>query len=156
MGFIAEVKRARELGRQFRRVQREMKWVKMRDIEERKISQKSSSLKSNARKVTALIAKLRNIQSEMGEWELGRLAVEADKEGKKLDKLIALAEARERVTQAKIQVHTAKTRLRTKGRAIVTAPKKKTVKPKKLTPKRPKPKITKPKRMMPKRPKLAR
>lgn len=101
MGFIRKVKKARELARQLKTVKQEM-----REVEAGKVG-----LKVKARRSRELVRKLRDVQAKMNEWELGELGREADKEGKKLDKLITLAEARERVTKAKISVREAKERL---------------------------------------------
>jgi len=144
-GFIKKVKQAREFGRQLRRVKEEMK-----DVE---VGVKGP--KAKARKLRELVRKLRNTQEEMGKWELGELSREADKEGKELDKLITLAEAKERVANLKVRVSEAKGRLKPKP----TTPKTKT----KITfrgvtlgrKKTPLPK-RKPGRITPKQPKLRR
>jgi len=102
MGLLQKAKQIRELARNLKRVKQEMKQVEVG----------TKGLKARARKTRELVRKMRGIQEKMGEWELGELAKSADKEGKKLDKLITLAEARERVTKAKISVREAQERLR--------------------------------------------
>lgn len=102
MGLIQKAKQIRELGRNLKRVKQEMKVVEVG----------TKGLKARARKTRELVRKMRGVQEKMGEWELGELAKSADKEGKKLDKLITLAEARERVTKAKISVRAAEERLK--------------------------------------------
>ena len=165
MGFIQKVKQARELARNLRRVKQEM-----REVEVGK-----GGLKVRARRTKELVRKLRDIQGKMNEWELGELATEADKEGKKLDKLITLAEARERVANAKVAVAKAKERLRpirreakivVKGTTVKTVHKKrkivfemptiKSIRSKKTTPKRATMPKRKPVRITPKKPKLKR
>ena len=114
MGFLQKAKQIRELGRNLKRVKQEMKQVEVG----------TKGLKARARKTRELVNRMRGIQEKMGEWELGELARSADKEGKKLDKLITLAEARERVTKAKISVREAQERLRRPR--VRLGPKKKT------------------------------
>jgi len=165
MGFISKVKQARELGRNLRKVKQEMK-----EVEAGK-----HGLKTKARKTKELVKKLRDIQDKMNDWEMGELAKEADKEGKKLDKLITLAEARERVAAAKVSVAEAKERLKPKRREakvvvkgtsvkterekvkfVFSKPTIKSIRPKKVTPKRTALPKRKSARITPKRPKLKR
>ena len=102
MGLIFKAKQIRELGRKLKEVKKEMKGIEPG----------RKGLKARARKTRVLITKMRDVRGKMTDWEVGELARSADKEGKKLDKLIELAEARERVTRAKISVREAKENLR--------------------------------------------
>ena len=114
MGLLQKAKQIRELGRQLKAVKQEMKQVEVG----------TKGLKTRARKTRELVNKMRSVRGKMTDWEVGELAKAADKEGKKLDKLIELAEARERVTKAKISVRAAQERLRRPK--VRLGPKKKT------------------------------
>ena len=142
MGLLRKAKQVRELGRQLKSVKQEMRETP-----------KGLGLKARANRARLLVTKLQDTRVKMTDWEVGELGKEADKEGKKLNKLIELAEARERVAKAKVSVAEAEGRLRTKHRPGVTLKKKPkmkitfsrlTVKTKPKLLKRKSPRITKP------------
>jgi len=142
MSLIMKAKKVREFARNLKQVKQEMREVPGK-----------GGVKVKARKAMELRKKLQDIRGKMTDWEVGELGKEADKEGKKLSKLIELAEARERVANAKVSVSLAQERLRVKHKPGVTLKKKPktkitfsrlTVKTKPKLPKRRAPRITKP------------
>ena len=89
MGLLRKAKQVRELARQLKQVKQEMRETP-----------KGLGLKARASRARLVVTKLQDTRVKMTDWEVGELGKEADKEGKKLNKLIELAEARERVAKA--------------------------------------------------------